>query len=147
MAGSSRQLSKVRLTGQQQRAAEMLAENEFAMKGEKKTLEEIAEEVGITVRWLYTWRQDPDFRNYMASVSSSIFDAYTPMVEAQLIKNIMGTSNNGIGSNKAIEMFFRMAGRFVDRSEVTHTDGANMPLLSRAELRDKIADLEDKHVH
>lgn len=147
MAASTRQLSKVRLTGQQQKAAELLAENEFALKGEKKTFEQIAEEVGITSRQLYNWRKDPDFTNYMATVSATIFDSYTPLVEAQLIKNIMGTSNNGIGSNKAIEIFFRMAGRFVDRSEVTHTSSAITPLMSQDELRGKIADLAEKHVH
>ena len=135
--------SQFRLTGQQRMAAERLAENEFALKGEKRTYEQIAKEVGITPRQLYNWRKVPDFNSYMTSISTTIFNSYTPLAEAQLINAIRGTSSNGIASSKALDMFFRMSGRFVDRSEITHTD-SNSPRMTQDELRDKIADL-DKH--
>lgn len=134
---------KYRLTPQQQKAAEMLVENEFAMKGEKRNLEEIAEEVGVSVRTLYSWRQDTDFVGYSAAVSSVIFESYTPLAESQLIKGIRGTSNNGIASNKSLEMFFRLLGRFVDHRVVTQIDDSAPTRMSREELSRGIDELND----
>lgn len=143
MGTRTSQAQKHRLTPQQQKAAEILVENEFAMKGEKRSLEAIAEEVGVTVRALYNWRKDPDFIGYSSSVSTLVFESYTPLAESQLIKGIMGTSNNGIASTKSLEMFFKLTGRFVDQRVVTQIDGSSQSRMSPEELRESLAGMND----
>ncbi|ONK24353.1 hypothetical protein BLX87_05420, partial [Bacillus sp. VT-16-64] len=77
---------KQRLTPGQRLAAELIVANDFAPKGEKKTLDQIAEEVGITDRQLYNWRQNPDFTRYMAAISDNKLDNYRSLADSQLIK-------------------------------------------------------------
>ncbi|WP_243290349.1 phBC6A51 family helix-turn-helix protein [Bacillus sp. FJAT-47783] len=56
--------------------------NEFAPKDEKKTYEEIAEEVGIAIRALYNWCQSPDFTRYRSVISDNKPDNYRALAGA-----------------------------------------------------------------
>lgn len=124
---------KLRLKPGQRKAAQLMVNNDFAPKGEKKTLEEIAAEVGITDRQLYNWRQNPDFTRYMAAISDGELANYRSLADSQLIKLIAGTSNNGLPAIKALELFYKLEGRLVDRSVVMSDDSNNNPTMTRAE--------------
>lgn len=117
---------KSKLTPQQLAAAELLVANDFAGK-EKKTYQEIAEELEIDARTLYNWRHTPAFIRYCATLSDSKLDSYRSVADAQLMKLIAGTSNNGIPSIKALELFYKLNGKLVERREVVQTEELNRP--------------------
>jgi hypothetical protein len=108
------------LTPQQQMAAHLLIANEFAGK-EKRTQEELAEEIGITRQGLHLWRtENVDFIRYQAALTDMKLDSYRSLVDARLMTLIeKGPSNNGIPSIKAIELYYKLSGRLVERKEVT----------------------------
>ncbi|USK69888.1 phBC6A51 family helix-turn-helix protein [Peribacillus asahii] len=66
---------KARLSADQLRAAELLVANDYAGKA-KKSYQEISDELGMSVRTLYNWRQEPDFIRYCAWISETKLDAF-----------------------------------------------------------------------
>jgi len=135
---------KAKLTPAKQKAAELVLEREYAPKGEKATYEDIAEAVGVTERTLYEWRKDTYFIQYLAVISDQKLDNYRGLADAQLIKLIQGTSNNGIASIKALELYYKLAGKLVERRETINTDsdGADIPEIDK--IKAKIAELKAK---
>lgn len=132
---------KRRLKPNQLAAAEIIVANEFADKSARRSYEDIAEEVGITARSLYEWRKNPDFIQYSAAISDSHLDSYRALADAQLIKLISGTSNNGLASIKALELFYKLNGKLVEKREVVTHDTASGSKISGDELRRGIDDL------
>ncbi|MEH7119082.1 phBC6A51 family helix-turn-helix protein [Neobacillus vireti] len=108
------------LTPQQQMAAHLLVANEFSGK-EKRSQEELAEEIGITRQALHQWRtQNVNFIRYQAALTDMKLDSYRSLVDSRLMALIeRGPSNNGIPSIKAIELYYKLSGRLVERREVT----------------------------
>lgn len=133
---------KTRLTPAQRKAAELIVNNDFAGKADKKTLEEIAEEVGISQRYLYTWRQDPDFTRYMSAISDGELANYRSLADSQLIKLIKGTSNNGLPAIKALELFYKLEGRLVDRSVVMSNEISRKPSMSQEDISKELDKLD-----
>jgi transcriptional regulator with XRE-family HTH domain len=124
-----------RLTDTQVKAAYLLVQNSFANRDEKKTLEEIAHECGISRMELYRWRyNNTDFIKFVEALSDMRLAAYRDMADAQLIKLIQGTSNNGIPSIKALELYYKLSGRLVDRKQIEVDDVANRPRLTAEEV-------------
>lgn len=109
---------KAKLTPKQILAAELILENEFRAKGDKRTYDQIAEDAGCGVRTLYEWRQEPEFVRYLAVISDTKLDSYRSMADAQLVKLMNGTSNNGTPSIKALELYYKIIGKLVDKREV-----------------------------
>jgi|SRR5690625_611834 len=134
---------KLLLTAEQRNAAEIIVANDFAAKGKKKTLDEIAEEVGVDRRTLYNWRQNADFTRYMSAISDNKLDNYRSLADSQLIKLIEGSfTNNGTPSIKALELFYKLSGRLEDKRTVTIDDGQRKPTMTREEVSKGLADLE-----
>jgi transcriptional regulator with XRE-family HTH domain len=108
------------LTPQQQMAAHLLIANEFAGK-EKRSQEDLAEEIGISRQSLHNWKtENIDFIRYTAALTDMKLDSYRSLVDARLMTLIeKGPSNNGIPSIKAIELYYKLSGRLVERKEVT----------------------------
>jgi transcriptional regulator with XRE-family HTH domain len=133
-----------RLTPQQQMAANMYVANEFAGK-EKKTQDELAEEIGITRQGLHKWRtENLDFIRYQSALTEFKLESYRTLVDAKLISLIeKGPSNNGIPSIKAIELFYKLNGRLVDRSEVVTVASEATPRLTREEVTKGLDELND----
>jgi predicted DNA-binding protein YlxM (UPF0122 family) len=104
------------------KAAHMLVNNDYATKDETKSLEEIAEEVGVDRKTLYNWRQEPIFLKYCEQLSEVKLIEFRSLVDSQLIKAIKGTSSNGIPSMKALDLYYKLSGRLVERSEVVTAD-------------------------
>ena len=133
---------KLRLSPVQRKAAELIVTNDFAPKGEKKTLEQISEQVGVDRRTLYNWRQNPDFTRYTAAVSDGELANYRSLANSQLIKLIQGTSNNGVPAIKALELFYKLEGRLVERSVTMTDERENQPRITRDEISEKIRELD-----
>jgi len=134
---------KLRLTPAQRKAAELIVANDFAPKKQRKTLGEIAKEVGISDRQLYTWRQNPDFTRYVAASSDGELSNYRSLADSQLIKLIKGTSNNGLPALRALELFYKLEGRLQDKRTVTFDDVSGGKKLSRSDISKELEKLED----
>lgn len=106
---------KALLTAQEQHAVLLIVENELAPKGSKRTYEELAEEIGVNVRTLYNYRKDnPAFNEYKTLVANQMLLSKREIVDSQLMRLIEGTSNNGNGSVKAIELYYKLTGNLKD---------------------------------
>jgi len=134
---------KARLSADQLKAAELLVSNDYAGKA-KKSYESLADELGMSVRTLYNWRQEPDFIRYCAWISETKLDAFRATADAQLIKLIEGSSNNGLASIKALELFYKLNGRLIDRREVVQTEeSSRTKRISDDELQRGLDELND----
>src|SRR5699024_6235382 len=133
---------KLLLSAEQRHAAELIVANDFAAKAETRKLDEIGFEVGVDRRTLYNWRQNADFTRYMAAISDNKLDNHRLLADSQLIKLIAGTSNNGVASIKALELFYKLNGRLEDKRTVTINDEERTPTMTREEVSKGLADLE-----
>ena len=136
---------RAELTPQQQNAAQLLVENEFRSKldGGKRTMDEIGDEVGLSRQTLWAYKKDPVFISYMAYLSDQHLDAQRALVDGQLMRLIQGTSNNNTPSIKALELWYKLNQRLVERSIVEYADGSK-PQLSQQQITDGIAELAEK---
>jgi transcriptional regulator with XRE-family HTH domain len=101
----------------QKEAAVMLVEYEFTEKAERKTKEQIAEEVGVSRMTLHRWEtRDENFINYKNYVASQFANTYLPFVYKKLIEGISR------GSMKGIELFLKRIGDLDDKTEITIDD-------------------------
>ena len=84
---------KALLTAQEQHAILLLVENEFAPKGNKRTLEDIAEEVGVSARQLYNYRKEnPAFNEYKTLVANQMLLSKREIVDSQLMRCLIHCS-------------------------------------------------------
>lgn len=131
----------------QKKAAWLLVQNDLAtsMKGEKKTLEEIATECTIDTKTLYNWRKtDRNFIEYKNSITDMTLDDFYSEAMAMLMKLVRGTSNNGMGSIKALELYLKTTGRLINRSEISTSEGERKSKrLTDEEVSEKLAELNE----
>jgi hypothetical protein len=118
---SQRKRLEEQLTPQQQRAAQLLVSNEWGELlsdgGKKRTMQELADELGIARSTLYEWKAQMTFAAYVNYLAERQLDSMRSTVYTQLMKAIMG-GNNGMPSVKAIDLFMRRYGLLTDRTEV-----------------------------
>jgi hypothetical protein len=137
----SRQIElEAKLTLQQRKAALLLVENELigAANDEKKSQEEMAEEVGVGRMTLYRWRtQNKVFIEYMNLIADDFLGSHRAEVYSQLLKTIRGSQP----SIKGIDLFLRRFGLLTDR-QVTTTEGEN-DKRSNEDLAKELEDLDD----
>lgn len=136
---------RAELTPSQQLAAELIVENDFMSRAESKrrTYEEMAIEVGVSRATIFTWKKNPMFTAYMQVVSDGKLAQHRAKADAMLLKLIDGTSNNGVGSIKALELYYKLEGRLVTRSEVVTHNNDKRPL-TPAEIDAGIEELARK---
>lgn len=104
----------------QREAAGLLAENDFLPFKERKTRQQIADEIGYSRMSLYKWEnRDPNFIAYKNSISSDIMDSHLSLTYSKLIDVIKD------GNTKGIELFLKRIGDLDNRSEITVNDGNN----------------------
>ncbi|KRF63383.1 hypothetical protein ASG99_04450 [Bacillus sp. Soil768D1] len=134
---------KARLSTDQLKAAELTVANDYAGK-QKKSYEDLAAEIGISARTLYNYRQEPNFIKYCAWLSETKLDAFRATADSQLLKLIEGTSNNGLASIKALELFYKLNGRLIERREVVQAEeGSGVKRMSDDELQRGLDELND----
>ncbi|MDR6883559.1 phBC6A51 family helix-turn-helix protein [Bacillus sp. 3255] len=140
MTQRNRKVLEAQLTPQQRKAAELMAENEWSgiVEGvEKKTMQQIGEEVGVSRRTLYEWRDREDFVAYLNYVSDTQFSAMRPKANAAVMRLIDN------GSVKALDLFYRRHGLLTSVTEIKDSrEGDGPKRKTDDEIRKDIADLD-----
>lgn len=120
MANSRFNFDESRLREGQRLAAQLLVEYEFTSKDERKTKDEIAEEVGISRMQLHRWdTSDDNFISYKNYLAARITDSQLSLVYSKLLDGIKN------GSMKGIELYLKRIGDLNDKSEVTIKSGGD----------------------
>ncbi|MDA2128671.1 hypothetical protein BK703_16940 [Bacillus thuringiensis serovar silo] len=125
-----------RLNLKQREAALLLVENEMNIEGDRKTQEELANELGITRMCLYKWRtQNKSFIDYKNMIADEFFSEKRDFVYRQLLRTISGSQP----SIKGIDLFLRRHGLLTDKKviEDNSADGAK----SNADLEKELAEI------
>lgn len=137
MSNKMREL-EAKLTAQQRKAALMLVENELLETGDKRTQEDIAEEVGVSYKTIWSWRtQNRNFIAYKNEIADDFLADKRDRVYGQLMKLI----NAPQPSVKAIDLFMRRHGLLTDRQVTETLDGASNR--SDSDIAKEIAELDD----
>lgn len=124
----------------QREAAQRLLENEFADKKDRKTKQQIAEELGIARMTLYRWENEDDnfiaYKNYLADMT---LKSFFPTVVRKHMEGI------NMGSAKLIELFYKKFGMLAaDKQEITIDDGGSSPEERAKRLAERLAALDQK---
>ncbi|MFB7304071.1 phBC6A51 family helix-turn-helix protein [Heyndrickxia sporothermodurans] len=138
---------KAALTVPQQKAAWLIHQNELSdnIEGSRRSYEDIANDVGVDVRTLYNWRkQDRNFIAYKNAIADVTLYSYRDEVDAMLMKLIRG-GNNGIGSIKALQLYYQMIGKLVSKQEMTivNEDERRTKRLTDEEVSEQLAKLNE----
>jgi AcrR family transcriptional regulator len=135
-------LLEAQLTPQQIKAAELMAENEWAgiIEGiDKKTMEQIAAEVAVSRRTLYVWTSKREFGDYLNELSDAQYSAMRRTANAAVMKLIKAANP----SVKALDLYYRRHALLTDRSIVEDAkDEAERKRKTDDEVRQEIADLD-----
>lgn len=103
------------LTESQRRCAEILAQNDLY----RLTIEEIAEEVGVSERTVYRWKKDKEFVRYTNEVAELLMEDALSEAYVEL-KKIMRSGSSEKAKLKAIEMIMSSRGKLKHTQEITH---------------------------
>lgn len=140
MSDRKQRLLEAQLTPQQRKAANLMAENEWAgiLEGvEKKTMQEIADEIGVGRRTLYEWRDKQNFVDYLNYVSDTQFSAMRSTANAAVMRLIKS------GSVKALDLFYKRHGLLTSVTEIKDSrEGDEPKRKTDDEIRKEIADLD-----
>lgn len=138
MASKRQRELESKLTPQQQKAAFLLVENDLRDTGDKRTQEEIAEEVGVTYKTLWTWRkQNRNFIDYKNEIADDFLAEYRSGVYGQLLKLINGSQP----SVKAIDLYLKRFGLLTEKQVISNEDSTGSR--SNADLAKELEELDD----
>ncbi|MGQ8813080.1 phBC6A51 family helix-turn-helix protein [Bacillus sp. NA_165.1] len=127
------------ITDEQAQAAVKLVENSFAGR-ERKTLEEIAEELGISRTTLWAWSNDVNFTRYKEAFADQLLRDNIDLANGQLLALIRGDfTANKTPSIKALELFYKLSGKLVEKKEIT--TNVDKPKVSQSEVEQELAEL------
>ncbi|WP_191560434.1 phBC6A51 family helix-turn-helix protein [Metabacillus idriensis] len=138
---------EVQISGIQKKAAWLLVNGDIGTIGgaKPKTYEEIAQDCGIDARTLYNWwTKDAKFIAYMNAISYRVTDSFQSEADAMLRRLCLEGGVNGLGSIKALELYYKRMGLLVNKSEVTNTDTINREYrpLTDDEVAEKIREMK-----
>ncbi|GGG15826.1 phBC6A51 family helix-turn-helix protein [Paenibacillus aceti] len=141
-----RKVLEAQLTPQQQKAAQLYVQNEWGELlgegGKKKTMQELADELGIARSTLFEWKSQEHFAAYINYLSERNLDAMRSEAYVQLMKLIRGGAN-GVPSVKALDLFFRRYGLLTDRTVVEDMrDTVQTRVKTDEEIRAEISELD-----
>lgn len=130
-----------KLTAQQQKAAFLLVENDLRDNADKRTQEQIAEEVGVTYKTLWEWRKkNRNFIAYKNEIADDFLAEYRSGVYGQLMKLINGSQP----SVKAIDLYLKRFGLLTEKQVTVNEDAggsrSNEDLAKELEELDELLD-------
>ena len=129
---------EAKLDARKRKAAYLLVENELRETGEKRTQEEIAEEVGVSYKTVWEWKtKDSVFIEYKNALADDFLSEKRAYVYGQLMKLIGGSQP----SVKALDLYLRRFGLLTEK-QVTITEDASGSR-SNADLESELADLDE----
>lgn len=129
---------EAKLDARKRKAAYLLVENELRDSGDRRTQEDLAEEIGVTAKSLWEWKtKDKVFIEYKNELADDFLSEKRAFVYGQLMKLIGGSQP----SVKGIDLFMRRFGLLTDK-QITESADANG---SRADedIAKEIAELDD----
>lgn len=119
-----RKVLEAQLTPQQRKAAQLIVNNEWAEllneDGKKRTMAELAEEIGIARSTLFEWKAQETFGAYVNYLTDIQLSAMRSEVNIALMKAIRGGAN-GVPSVKALDLYMRRFALLTDRTVVEDT--------------------------
>ncbi|MBY0158184.1 hypothetical protein H0178_20705 [Cytobacillus firmus] len=141
-----RKVLEAQLTPQQQRAAQLIVNNEWAEllneDGKKRTMKELADELGIARSTIFEWKAQEGFAAYVNYLTERQLDAMRSEVYVQLMRAIRGGAN-GIPSVKALDLYMRRYGLLTDRTVVEDArESIETKRKTDEEIRKEIAELD-----
>lgn len=143
---NQRKTLEAQLTPQQQRAAQLIVNNEWAEllneDGKKKTAQELSDEIGIARSTLFEWKAKEPFTAYVNYLTERQLDGMRSEVYVQMMRAIRGGAN-GIPSVKALDLYMRRYGLLTDRTVVEDTrDNIETKRKTDEEIRKDISELD-----
>ncbi|MBC9786559.1 helix-turn-helix domain-containing protein [Heliobacterium chlorum] len=119
---------------EQAKAAELFVGNEL---DGRLTIAEIAEQVGVSARTIYRWKQDPEFLAYQNYLADMVMEDF--LTEAYVRLRGLVRADNEKTQLKALELLLKNRGKLTDVKEVSATveDTRN-----NESLADEIAELK-----
>ncbi|MEA0562473.1 phBC6A51 family helix-turn-helix protein [Lysinibacillus irui] len=99
------------LTPEQVRAANLLFENDILPPKQRRTFEQIADELGIEVRTLYNWRKLEAMLDYKIAMT----DTYTKEHRARIMSAVIRESE--LGNASMTKLYMQNQGMLIDRVE------------------------------
>jgi len=119
-------------------AAYLLVENELRETGEKRTQEDIAEEVGVSYKSLWEWKtKDSVFIEYKNELAEDFLREKRAYVYGQLMKLIGGSQP----SVKALDLYLRRFGLLTEKQVIATEDASGSR--SNDDLAKELEELDD----
>lgn len=111
---------EAKLTAQQRKAAYLVVENELLPTKERRTKEEIATEVGVTYKTIWSWStRNRDFIEYKNAIADDFLETEREAVYSNLMQLIKAPQP----SVKAIDLYLRRFGLLTEKQVVTTENG------------------------
>lgn len=115
-----KQALEAKLTAQQKKAVYLLIENELLPTKEQRKQDEIAKEVGVTYKTIWSWStKNQTFIDYKNLIADDYLSAERNNVYARLMSLINGPQP----SVKAIDLYLRRFGLLTDKTIVEQDTG------------------------
>lgn len=138
MSDKRRAALESRLEGRQIKASLLCVEREFAAEDERKSFDEIAEEIGISRQALFKWRtQNRAFIDYTNYLADDFLSADRAFVYRQLMKTIAGSQP----SVKGIDLYFKRHGLITQNIAVETKDSG--AARTNEELAQELEELDE----
>jgi hypothetical protein len=129
---------EAKLDARKRKAAYLLVENELRETGEKRTQEDIAEEVGVSYKTIWSWKTtDQVFIEYKNALADDFLSEKRAFVYGQLLKTISGPQP----SIKGIDVFMRRFGLLTEKQVIATED--NSGSRSNEDLEKELEELND----
>lgn len=121
MSDARKKALEARLDPRQKIAALLVVEREMTDETERKSYDEIADEVGVSRQALYKWRtQNKTFIDYV----NLLADDFLESKRARVYNRMMKLIDSDQPSVKALDLYMRRFGLLTDKSVVETKDGA-----------------------
>lgn len=104
--------AKNKLTLSQRRAAEILANNDL----HGMSLQEIADEVGVTTRTIYRWKSDPAFIEYQNSVADQVMEDFLTEAYTKL-RHLLRSGKSEKTQLEALKLVLQNRGKLKESHE------------------------------
>jgi AcrR family transcriptional regulator len=127
---------KNKLTASQRQCAEIFATNDI----HKMTIEQIADEIGVTSRTIYRWKQDRDFIEYQNSIADTAMEDFLNEAYTKL-KQLLREGKSEKTQLEALKLVLQNRGKLKDSHEHTHTVKEQKSL---DELEREVLDMENE---
>ncbi len=129
---------EAKLDVRKRKAAYLLVENELKETGDRRTQEDIAEEIGVTYKTLWEWKtKDRNFIDYKNEIADDFLATKRERVYSQLMKLIEGPQP----SVKGIDLFMRRFGLLTEKQQIETID--NSQTRSNDDLAKELAELDE----